>query len=103
MNPRGYHAILVTKKLRALIALVPEDIRNQLFKADSFKSDRFIEKYLEPNNGMVSQVGVLRLSEVYLIAAEADQLANPSPTSAYLNLIVEIANPKSAKISNPYT
>lgn len=102
LNPEGYHALLVTKKLRALIALDPEDIRNQLFEADKFKSDRFIKKYPGANNGMVSQVRVLRLSEVYLIAAEtAQKLGNASAAATYLNAIAQRANAKAEEIQNP--
>jgi hypothetical protein len=117
-DPKGYGQFVASQDLMDLIASDPADIRVELLYIDS-KSDHanpatwgrvlkypglgntkaVIKDFWEngvalPVAATISSVPVLRLSEVYLIAAEAavkdGDVAN---AEKYLNAIVERANP----------
>ncbi len=122
-DPKGYGQFVASQDLMDLLAEDPDDIRKELLYIDS-KSDHandstwgrvlkypglgntkaVIKNFWEngvalPVAATISSVPVFRLSEVYLIAAEAavkdGDVAN---AEIYLNLIVERANP-AAKVA----
>ena len=117
-DPKGYGQFVASQDLMDLIALDPNDIRGGLLYIDS-KSDHAnpatwgrVLKYPGLGNtkaviedfwvngiplpvaASITSVPVLRLSEVYLIAAEAAFKEGDVPNAElYLNAIVERANP----------
>lgn len=97
-NTKGYYDICVTSSFYDLLTEDPNDVRIQLLK---LKEDvgYFVYKY-QPQSGEVIQnanIPLLRLSEAYLIAAEAAQkLGDNTNAVKYLNPIVERANPENS-------
>lgn len=96
----GYGDLVMTKAFLDMLEGDPQDVRNQLClpslaKADSTAyGDRkvFLKKFQGSNGSSVlyDDVPVLRLSEVYLSAAEAAFNANDKKKAAqYLNNIIE--------------
>lgn len=89
---KGYKDIIPSDDFKTLIKKDPKDVRNGLI------SGKYYTKYT--GNGTdedhrMSDVSIIRLSEVYLIAAEA-AVKVPDNTKAleYLNAIVTRANPE---------
>lgn len=106
-HPSGYGVMCLTKDFLDLMNEDPADIRLKLVKRFSFKEDPnkkyyFVNKYPgRDKNIAVNNVRVVRLSEVYLIAAEAAlKMSVPDQASAdkYLNGIRKRANPALADV-----
>lgn len=71
-SPEGYGELIATKDLVRLISEYPNDVRSKLFQEDGNGEMRFVNKYPGYNGKLpVNNVRVLRLSDIYLIAAEA--------------------------------
>lgn len=107
-SPEGYGELIATKAFMKLINEDPKDIRLHLFKEDKtstteIKSKRFINKYPGRNGALaVNNMRVIRLSDVYLIAAEAALKKNPinqDKANTYLNNIRRRANPEVVDIT----
>jgi starch-binding outer membrane protein, SusD/RagB family len=91
----GYNDIILTKSFYDLVNTDPLDVRKQLITLSS--SRYYLMKYT--GNGTTelptaSNIPVFRLSEVYLIAAEAAvKQSDNAKAIVYLNAIVTRANP----------
>ena len=95
----GYDDMCVTTSFYNLIREDPDDIRIKLMKSDK-KRYEYVFKY-QPNNEdeniRDANIPVVRLAETYLIAAEAAaKLGNNADAVAYLNPIVQRANPNNS-------
>ena len=98
----GYRAMVVTKDFVDLMSQDPDDVRNGMY---ALRDDNgIIKASLEKYPGETPTMGnrennypIIRLSEVYLIAAEAGVKINGAERSealAYLNTIVQRGNPE---------
>lgn len=101
-SPDGYGELLATKAFMALVREDPKDVRLKLLKEDKtgteeLPSARFINKYPGRDGALpVNNVRVIRLSDVYLMAAEAALRKTPidqAKADTYLNAIRRRANP----------
>lgn len=110
MNENGYADLIATKSFLDLLDEDPNDVRQGIvIKAlkDNFikafgNAKVFVNKFPANASGemRLNSLPVLRLSEVYLIAAEAAaKLPNPTKAAKYLNAIVLRANPAAAEVS----
>ena len=108
MSESGYGAILLSNNYLKLIYEDQNDVRigvTKLSKNDTVpgsKKTLYLNKF--PGRGdkpdvRVNNIPVLRLSEIYLIAAEAAVKLNQPEADTYLNAIVQRANPKASAIS----
>jgi starch-binding outer membrane protein, SusD/RagB family len=71
----------------------PTDVRGQLFVV-SGNGDIFVNKY--PNAIGTNYSKILRLSDIYLIAAEASAYTNPTQSQIYLNDLMAVRDPSTA-------
>lgn len=115
-DPEGYGQFVASQDLIDLVNSDPNDIRNEILYIDqlSTKGDRstygrilkypgkgntkaVIVAHFEGNGSVASStssnIAIFRLSELYLIAAEAAVKGGGSDADLYLNAIVERANP----------
>lgn len=92
MHRSGYDDISLSTDYMNLIKSDKDDVRIKII--EQYKTDRdHLLKYVSPDY-KYSNIPVLRLSEAYLIAAEAAAKLNDSENAAkYLNAIVSRANP----------
>lgn len=101
-NPEGYAALIATADFINLLNEDPKDVRLGLLAKDSEGKQRFINK-LPGRDGAVAvnNVKIVRLSDIYLIAAEA-ALSKATPdqdlADKYLNEIIKRANPNATTI-----
>lgn len=95
--PEGYGELIATKAFVALISEYPNDVRAGLLQEDNNGEIRFVNKYPGYNGKLpVNNVRVIRLSDIYLIAAEAAlKKSTPDQNKAdfYLNEIRKRAVP----------
>ena len=93
-SPSGYKDICLTSSFYALLNEDPDDVRLNLLEYSSKRA--FVKKY-QPQDGediMDANIPLIRLSEAYLNAAEADVKTGDNPSAVkYLNAIVSRANP----------
>jgi hypothetical protein len=90
----GYQDLYVSKQLVALYGA--NDIRNSVLINDFTKSGAaavLVNKYPNAQNGNRDNLKVIRLSEVYLIAAEASLPGNETVALNYLNGLVANRDP----------
>ena len=72
VDPEGYAAVSNTKEFEDLINENPDDIRRNLLSETSVKGRTYMNKYPGINGKTaVNNIRVIRLSDIYLIAAEA--------------------------------
>ena len=95
----GYDDMCITSSFYNLIREDPNDVRIKLMISDR-KRYEYVFKY-QPNNEdeniRDANIPVVRLSETYLIAAEAAaKLGNNEEAVKYLNPIVQRANPENS-------
>jgi len=99
----GYAASIVTQSLLDLLGEDPNDIRgNVLVKATlpTGVPGYFVNKYPgRSGNIYVNNIRIIRLSEVYLIAAEAGVRTGKTDASTYLNDIRLRANPQATTVT----
>lgn len=107
MSESGYGDMKLTESFLNLLYKDPNDVRIRVTKRssqDTLASSRktyYLNKY--PGRGdkpdvRVNNVPVLRLSEIYLTAAEAAVKLNDASADTYLNAIVLRANPSATPI-----
>ncbi|MDL2231530.1 RagB/SusD family nutrient uptake outer membrane protein [Porphyromonadaceae bacterium OttesenSCG-928-L07] len=104
IHPKGYSAVVATKEFEDLLNEDTLDIRTQLLKpVDTIPTSKFYVAKAPGRGGQpaVNNVRVLRLSDIYLIAAEA-ALKKSKPNQAkadfYLNEIIQRANPTATDV-----
>lgn len=92
----GYDDYCLTSSFYELMQEDPDDVRNKAYTVVSKTKRAYIAKY-QPQNGKAvedSNIPILRLSELYLIAAEAAVKLNDNDKAVkYLDAIVHRANP----------
>ena len=93
----GYGAIITTQEFEDLLAATPNDVRNTMFdEDDSGNSKGYYKKWPgKPGSSVIlNNIPVIRLSEVYLNAAEAAvKTGASSDATTYLGAIMDRANP----------
>jgi tetratricopeptide (TPR) repeat protein len=95
--PSGYGEIILSTVMIDLLRAEAGDVRAQLIGTDKTNRDGYCRKY--PGRGddiFTNNIPIIRLSEVYLIAAEAALKKSPADQDAantYLNAIRLRANP----------
>ena len=85
----GYKDIYASSQLYALFS--PTDVRNYLFVPGTTKNGAaaiVVNKYQNAGNDNRDNIKVMRLSEVYLVAAEASLPASEADAKTYLNDLV---------------
>lgn len=110
-NEGGYADAIVTKAFSDMMAADSSDVRNgvilpALEDADLIKkygkTKIFVNKFPADKSGdmRLNNLPLLRLSEVYLNAAEAAaKLGNQTAAAKYLNVIAQRANPQAAAVT----
>lgn len=95
MHRSGYDDISLSSDYMDLLDEDPDDVRHTIIDKYRPKEYRwYLLKYVSPNYSY-SNIPVLRLSEAYLIAAEAAVKLNKNEEALnYLNAIVQRANPE---------
>ncbi len=110
-NEDGYDDAIVTKAFCDLLQADSNDVRLTAMLAshtedyiEAYGKDKvWVNKYPADNQGemRMSSVPVIRLSEMYTIAAEASAKLGDNATAAkYLNAIVLRANPKATPVAD---
>ncbi|NDV59593.1 RagB/SusD family nutrient uptake outer membrane protein [Bacteroides sp. 519] len=95
MHRSGYDDISLSSDFMKIMDEDPDDVRHKIIDRYSESNSRwYLGKYLSPSYS-VSNIPVLRISEAYLIAAEAAiKLNDKTAATEYLNAIVTRANPE---------
>ena len=111
LHENGYADYIATESFVNMLNADPDDVRNGILIAASNKEDLidefgdatvFVNKFPAGANGemRLNSLPIMRLSEIYLIAAEAAaKVPNPTKAAKYLNAIVLRANPDAAQVS----
>lgn len=96
-HPTGYAAVIGTKDFIDLLNEDPNDVRLGLLQEDSEGQKRFINKYPGRDGATaVNNTRVIRLSDIYLVAAEAalrKSTIDQDMADDCLNEIIKRANP----------
>lgn len=102
-HPTGYAAVVATKDFIDLLNEDPADVRLGLLQEDSEGGKRFINKYPGRDGATaVNNTRIIRLSDVYLIAAEAalrKATVDQNIADKCLNAIIQRANPASPAVT----
>lgn len=102
-SPEGYAEIIASTALIDLLESDPDDVRLEFLKPDKTGELGYFAKYPgRDGDYMLNNVRVIRLSEVYLNAAEAALRKSPkdqTSADAYLNAIRKRANPALADVT----
>ena len=102
MDPKGYAAITVTKEFENLLNESKDDVRLKLLAKASEDGRYYFNKYPgQEGKPAVNNIRVIRLSDVYLMAAEAALKKSSKDQDAadkYLTAIVKRAIPSTNKV-----
>ncbi len=110
LHEDGYADYIVTESFMNLLNSDPNDVRNGILLAPSIDADLikkygdntlFVNKFPADASGdmRLNDSPIMRLSEVYLIAAEAAaKVPNATKAAKYLNAIVLRANPDATPV-----
>lgn len=111
LHEDGYADYIVTESFLNMLNSDPEDVRNGVLIAPVSDKDLikdfgdatvFVNKFPATDVGemRLNSLPIMRLSEIYLIAAEAAaKVPNPTKAAKYLNSIVLRANPDATPVS----
>lgn len=111
MHEDGYADLIVTESFMKMLHSDSDDVRNGILLAPSIDKDLikefgdstiFVNKFPADAGGdmRLNSSPIMRLSEIYLIAAEAAaKIPNPTKAAKYLNEIVLRANPDATPVS----
>lgn len=110
MYEEGYADLIATQSFINMLGSDPDDVRNGILIAPQTNEDLieqygktpiFVNKFPKANGDVrLNSLPMMRLSEVYLIAAEAAaKLGISDKAAAYLNVIHLRANPTASPIS----
>ena len=111
LHENGYADYIVTETFINILKADPADVRNGILLAPSIDEDLmkefgdatiFVNKFPADASGdmRLNDSPIMRLSEVYLIAAEAAaKIPNGTKAAKYLNKIVLRANPDATEVS----
>ena len=101
----GYGAIITTQVFEDLISAEPNDVRNNMFAIDDSGNLKGYYRKWPGKTGasvILNNIPVIRLSEVYLIAAEAAVKESSSvDANTYLGAIMTRANPTATVPASP--
>ncbi|MFK2819713.1 RagB/SusD family nutrient uptake outer membrane protein [Flavobacteriaceae sp. LMIT009] len=101
----GYGAIITTQVFEDLLSAEPNDVRNNMFAIDDSGNLKGYYRKWPGKTGasvILNNIPVIRLSEVYLIAAEAAvKGSNSVDANTYLGAIMTRANPSAAVPATP--
>ena len=102
VDPQGYGAVIITKDFEDLLNEYPDDIRLQLVANTTEEGRYYINKYPGIDGKTpVNNIRVIRLSDIYLIAAEAalkKSSADQPGANNYLNAIIKRAIPSASEV-----
>lgn len=103
IDPKGYAAISTTKAFEDLLNESKDDIRKGLLAEASEEGRFYINKYPGiDGKPAVNNIRVIRLSDIYLIAAEAalkKTTKDQDAANKYLNAIIQRAIPNAEKVT----
>lgn len=112
MHENGYADLIATRSFLDLMEQDPDDVRNGILipatmdknlQSEYGDAKIFVNKFpADPASGemRLNSLPIMRLSEVYLIAAEAAaKTGNSAKAAEYLNKIVLRANPEATAVS----
>ena len=126
-DPEGYGQFMASQDLIDLVNSDPDDIRNEMLYIDQLSTvgdpttygrilkypgtgntkavlvDHFEGSGASVESSESSNVAIFRLSELYLLAAEAAVKGGGSGADGYLNAIVERANPAATVVADEVT
>ncbi|MDR1224309.1 MAG: RagB/SusD family nutrient uptake outer membrane protein [Tannerella sp.] len=102
MHRSGYDDLSISSDYLSLIDEDEDDVRRKII--ERYATNRsYLQKYAAPDY-KVSNIPILRISEAYLIAAEAAVKLNDRENAAgYLNAIVSRANPEKSVTADDMT
>lgn len=103
-STKGYNDMILTSSFYALMNEDPGDVRNKAYKLYSYRA--YINKYQqqEGENYSDANITLIRLSELYLNAAEAAvKSGNNADAVKYLEPIVNRANPNKTVVGTTVT
>lgn len=94
-DPDGYGQFVATDPFIAKLEAATYDVRNQMLAKDELDRMGRVMKYPGKANepSYTSNTRIVRLSEVYLIAAEAALATDATKAAGYLNAVIERAYP----------
>lgn len=106
--PAGYDDYCLTSSFYEVMQEDPDDVRNQAYIVNEEKDSKraYIAKYKPQGDKAIedSNIPVLRLSELYLIAAEAAvKVGDNAKAVKYLDAIVNRANPEKTVVGKTVT
>lgn len=102
-SPDGYAEIIASTVLIDLLNEDPKDVRLNFLKPDKTKALGYFAKYPgRDGDYMINNIRIIRLSEIYLNAAEAalrKSSVDQASANTYLNAIRKRANPDASDIT----
>lgn len=98
-SPSGYNSAVITNDLHNLLKEDEDDIRLNLLKPNPTTTYTVAKYPGRDGNVYVNNARVLRLSDIYLIAAEAGVNRGKADASDYLNAIRKRANPAATDVT----
>lgn len=101
VDPNGYAAVTNTKEFEDLISEFNDDVRKQLFGKASIEGRTYTNKYPGIKGATaVNNIRVIRLSDIYLIAAESalkKKTVDQASADKYFNAVRQRAIPSAPK------
>ena len=102
IDPKGYAAVSTTKEFEDLLKETKDDVRTGLLAKASEEGRFYVNKYPGiDGKPAVNNIRVIRLSDIYLIAAEAalkKTAKDQQAANTYLNAIIKRAIPNAKEV-----